>query len=51
MLEALKKLDKKFLIIAGCIILLPILIIIFLAIIQGCNRNITYENYEQKKRW
>lgn len=48
MVEALKKLDKKFLIIAGCIILLPILIIIFLAIIQNCDRNITYENYEQK---
>lgn len=49
MVEALKKLDKKFLIIAGCIILLPILLIIFLAIIQGCsNRKITYEKYEGK---
>lgn len=48
MVEALKKLDKKFLIIAGCIILLPILLVIFLAIIQGCNGNVTYESYEQK---
>jgi hypothetical protein len=49
MVDALKKLDRKFLIFAGCIILLPILLIIFLAIIQGCsNRKMTYENYEQK---
>lgn len=49
MVEALKKLDKKFLIIAGCIIFLPILIIIFLAIIQSCSgRTVTYEKYEEK---
>lgn len=49
MVEALKKLDKKFLIIAGCIILIPVLIIIFLAIIQGCSGGtVTYETYEQK---
>lgn len=49
MVEALKKLDKKFLIIAGCIILLPIVLILFLAIIQGCsNRKITHEKYESK---
>ena len=48
MVETLKKIDKKFLIIAGCIILLPILIIIFFAIMQGCNRNVTYEKYEEK---
>lgn len=47
MVEALKKLDKKFLIISGCIFLIPILIIIFLAIIQGCNAKITYEKYEE----
>lgn len=47
MVEALKKMDRKFLIMAGCIICLPILLIIFLAIIQGCgNRKITYEKYE-----
>lgn len=49
MIDALKKLDKKFLIIAGCLIILPIVLIIFLAIIQSCgNRKLTYENYEKK---
>ena len=48
MVGTLKKLDKKFLIIAGCIMLLPIFIIIFLAIVQGCNGNVTYESYEEK---
>ena len=49
MLNALKKLDKKFLIMAVVIICLPILLIIFLAIVQGCsNRKITYEKYETK---
>lgn len=48
MVETLKKLDKKFLIISACIILLPILVIIFLAIIQGCNGNATHESYEEK---
>lgn len=47
--NGLKKLDKKFLIMAGGIILLPILIIIFLAIIQGCSGGVsTHEEYEQK---
>lgn len=49
MIEALKKLDKKFLVFAGCIILLPILLIIVLAIVQGCsNRKLTYNKYEDK---
>ena len=49
MLNALKKLDKKFLIMAGIIICLPIFIIIFLAIIQGCsNQKITHEKYESR---
>ena len=49
MVEALKKIDKKILIIAGCIILLPILLIVFLAIFQGCsNSKLTYEEYENK---
>ena len=49
MVEALKKLDKKFLIIAGCVILIPIFVIVFLAIVQGCSGGtITYEKYEQK---
>lgn len=49
MVEALKKINKKILIIAGIIILLPILLIIFLAIIQGCsNSKITPEKYENR---
>lgn len=49
MVDALKKLDKKYLIVAGCVLLLPIVIIILLAIIQGCsNSKITHEKYEDK---
>ena len=49
MVDAFKKLDKKFLIIAGCLIFIPIVLIIFLAIIQGCsNKKMTYESYEKK---
>lgn len=48
MIDVLKKLDKKFLIMAGCIIFLPIFLIIIIAIIQGCNRTITYDKYEEK---
>ena len=49
MVNALKRMDKKFLIMAGLIICLPIVIIIFLAIIQGCgNKKITHEKYEEK---
>lgn len=49
MVNALKKIDKKILIIAGIILFLPILIIIFLAIIQGCsNSSNTPEKYEEK---
>lgn len=49
MVEAIKKIDKKILIIAGVIIALPILLIIFLAIFQGCSNNkLTFEEYENK---
>ncbi len=49
MVNALKKMDKKFLVMAGLIICLPIVIIIFLAIVQGCgNKKITPEAYEKK---
>lgn len=49
MVEAFKKMDKKILIIVACIILLPILLIIFLAIIQACsNSKLTPEKYEEK---
>lgn len=49
MLSSLKKLDKKFLVMGALILGLPIIIIIFLAIMQGCtNRTITYDKYETK---
>lgn len=49
MLNALKKLDKKFLILIGMIFILPILIIVFLAVVQGCGgKKIGYEAYEKK---
>lgn len=49
MLQALKKIDKKLLIFTGCIILLPIAVIIIMAIMQGCsNLKITPEEYESK---
>ena len=49
MIDAIKKLDKKFLILVSCLLGLPILLIIFLAIIQGCsNKTISHEKYEEK---
>ena len=49
MLNAIKKIDKKILIIAGIIILSPILLILFLAIFRGCgNSKLTPEKYEEK---
>lgn len=49
MVNGLKKLDKKFLIMAGSIILLPILIIVILACVRGCGGGTTTpEKYEQK---
>lgn len=49
MVEALKKIDKKILIIVGIILLSPILLIIFLAIFRSCgNSKITYDKYEEK---
>ena len=49
MISAIKKLDKKFLILASLIICLPILIIIFLAIIHACGKSkISYDKYENK---
>ena len=47
MVEALKKIDKKFLIIAACLLGLPIIIIVFLALLRGCSsESVTYEKYE-----
>lgn len=49
MFEALKKLDKKFLIIIGIIIFAPILLILILLILRGCgNAKIDHYDYEQK---
>ena len=49
MVEVLKKLDKKFLIIAGVIIVFPIVLVLFLAMIRGCGESMmTYTDYEQK---
>ena len=49
MVSALKRMDKKFLIFAGLIICLPILLIVFLAVIRGCrNTKISYDEYERK---
>jgi len=49
MVNALKKLDKKFLILIGCMFILPIVLIIFLALIQGCsNSKLTPDKYEEK---
>lgn len=49
MVDALRKLDKKFLIIAALIILLPIVLIIFLAILRGCDAGkTTYSEYEKR---
>ena len=48
-MDTLKKLDKKFLILAFCIIISPIVFIAFLAIIQSCsNARMNYESYEKK---
>ena len=49
MIDALKKMDKKFLITVGGIILIPVVLLVFLAIIQACgNRKMSYEKYETK---
>lgn len=49
MFEALKKLDKKFLIIIGIIIFAPIILILILLILRGCsNIKVDHSGYEQK---
>lgn len=49
MLEALKKIDRKFLIIIGIIIFAPIFLILILLILRGCgNTKIDHYDYEQK---
>lgn len=49
MLSSLKKMDKKFLILVGMILGLPILIIIFLLVVQSCGgKTISYSEYESK---
>ena len=47
MIEALRRLDRKFLIFIGCLILIPVLLIVFLIMAQGCsNKKIDYSKYE-----
>ena len=49
MIEALKKIDKKILILIAMMILLPVLIILVLALIRGCsNSTVSYDDYEEK---
>lgn len=44
-----KKVEKKYLIIFGCIILLPIILLFVLFLLQGCGKKvITPEKYEEK---
>ena len=47
MLETIKKLDRKTLVLLGCMILIPILLILFLVIIKGCTGGVSYEKYEK----
>lgn len=49
MISALRRLDSKFLIMVGCLIGIPIVILLLLAIMQGCgNKKISHEKYEEK---
>lgn len=51
MIEALKRLDRKFLILIICLILIPLLLIVFLVIAQGCsNKKVNYSKYEFKMK-
>ena len=50
-MKAMKKLDRKFLIFIGCLILIPVLLIIFLILAQGCSNNkSSYNKYEFKMK-
>lgn len=44
----LKKIDKKFLYICGGLIGLPILLILFLVLIRGCDATLKPEKYEER---
>ena len=49
MIESLRKLDRKFLIFIGCLILIPLLLIVILVMAQGCSRGKNnYTKYEFK---
>ena len=49
MFNAIKKLSKGVIILLCCLILIPVFIIIFLAILQGCaGKKISYDKYENK---
>ena len=49
MIETLKKMDKKFLITCSCLIIIPLIIIILLAILQSCDgKEINYGKYQER---
>ena len=48
MIEIFKKIERKTLILLICLLLLPIVFLIFLALIQGCNSKVTYDDYLTK---
>ena len=48
MIEILKRIERKTLIILICIILLPIIFLVFLALIQGCGSKVNHDTYLQK---
>lgn len=48
MVSAIKKMDKKFKVTCLLIIGLPLFILLFLAIIQGCKGGASYEKYEEE---
>ena len=51
MIESLKRMDRKFLIFISCLILIPLLLIVFLVLAQGCsNRKTSYSKYEFKMK-
>lgn len=48
MVNAIKKMDKKFKITCLVIVGIPLFILLFLAIVQGCKNGASYEKYEKQ---
>lgn len=49
MIEAIKNINRKMLIIFGCLIIIPVVLILFIAVLQGCSsKKMSYENYQLK---